>query len=64
MKPDTSYRAGTLRRPTNIDGMYPQPTQPIYKAPDYLDELGRQLGRAIGLVLLMAVLAWLMGSFK
>ena len=54
MKPDTSYRAGTLRRPTNIDGMYPQPTQPIYKAPDYLDELGRQIGRAIGLVLLMA----------
>ena len=64
MKPDTSYRAGTLRRPTNIDGMYPQPTQPLRKAPDYLDELGRQLGRAIGLALLMAVAAWLMGVFK
>ena len=27
-------------------------------------ELGRQLGRAIGLVLLMAVLAWILGVFK
>ena len=68
MKPDTSYRTGTLRRPTNIDGMYPQPTQPLQMAQSYKYELWKQLGKAIGLVGVIWVLTWvvpaLMETYK
>lgn len=62
-----AYIKGTLRKPTNLDKLYPEaPTEPLANAQpySYLDELGKWLGRTIGLVAIVATVGYLLGALK
>ena len=58
---DKAYIKGTLRKPTNLDKMYPAPTQPVAEAQPYayIDDLGRLAGQVLAGAALSALVLWL-----
>ena len=58
---DKAYLRGTLRKPTNIDEMYPAPTEPVTEMQPYgyIDDLCQLAGRVIAGVAILTLVYWL-----